>query len=213
VATRLVILGTHVFAEEVADLVEDIDGYEVAAFAENWDRERCSPGLLGREVVWIDDLAPWADGHHAICALGTTRRREFIEPVREMGFTFATLRHPTAVLAPSSTIGDGTLVGALTVVGAHSAIGSHVILNRGALIGHHANIANYVTVSPGANLAGRVTVGAGAYIGMGAVILDQLAVGEHSVIGAGSVVTRDVPARVQVVGVPARIVKEDVEGM
>jgi hypothetical protein len=40
VAAPLAILGSHVFAEEVADLVTQTGEYEIAAFVENWDRER-----------------------------------------------------------------------------------------------------------------------------------------------------------------------------
>jgi acetyltransferase-like isoleucine patch superfamily enzyme len=47
---------------------------------------------------------------------------------------------------------------------------------------------------------------------MGALILNTVSVGAYSVVGAGAVVTRDVPDHVQVVGVPAEIVKEGVEG-
>jgi acetyltransferase-like isoleucine patch superfamily enzyme len=46
---------------------------------------------------------------------------------------------------------------------------------------------------------------------MAAVVLDGLTVGAGAIVGAGAVVTRDVPARAQVLGVPARVVREDVE--
>ena len=82
----------------------------------------------------------------------------------------------------------------------------------GALIGHHTVIGNFVTIQPGANVAGVCHVGEGTYIGMGAIVLDRIRIGAHSVVGAGAVVTKDVPDHVQVVGVPARIVKESVRG-
>jgi maltose O-acetyltransferase len=47
---------------------------------------------------------------------------------------------------------------------------------------------------------------------MGATLLDRISIGSHSVVAAGAVVTRDVPEKVQVQGVPARVVKEGVEG-
>jgi acetyltransferase-like isoleucine patch superfamily enzyme len=47
----------------------------------------------------------------------------------------------------------------------------------------------------------------GASLGAGAVILPGLTVGERAMVGAGAVVTRDVPARVLVVGNPARVVR------
>jgi len=55
--TKLIILGTRAFAEEVADLVSDCDEYRLVGFSENWERERCSVTLLDHPIIWIDDLA------------------------------------------------------------------------------------------------------------------------------------------------------------
>ena len=88
-----------------------------------------------------------------------------------------------------------------------------MILNRGALVGHDVEIGDFVTVGPGANVAGLCRIGSGAYLGIGCVIRDRVTIGEGAVVGAGAVVTEDVPERVQVTGVPARIAKEGVDGL
>lgn len=80
------------------------------------------------------------------------------------------------------------------------------------LVGHHATVHDYVTLSPGANVAGAVTIGEGAYIGMGAIILGRVTIGDHAVDGAGAVVTRDVPERVQVMGIPATVTRVNIDG-
>lgn len=209
---KLIILGTHVFAEEVADLVADCAEYELVAFGENWDRTRCNSPLHGLPVLWVDELRPLAATHVAICAIGTTQRSGFVKHVETMAFRFATVRHPAARVSRTSTVGLGSMLSAGVIVAAHTALGEHVIVNRGSLIGHHTTIGDFVTISPGANIAGRITIGDGTYIGMGAIILDSLKIGSGSVIGAGSLVTKDVPDNVQVMGVPARITKEGVEG-
>jgi len=46
------------------------------------------------------------------------------------------------------------------------------------------------------------------WLGAGAVVTDGVRVGRGAVVAAGAVVTRDVPARAVVAGVPARVVRE-----
>jgi len=48
----------------------------------------------------------------------------------------------------------------------------------------------------------------GAYVGTAATILPGVTVGACAVVAAGAVVTRDVPPRTVVAGVPARVVKK-----
>jgi UDP-2-acetamido-3-amino-2,3-dideoxy-glucuronate N-acetyltransferase len=79
-----------------------------------------------------------------------------------------------------------------------------------------------VFVAPGVTLTNDQTIGRrragdelrGAVlrracrIGAGAVLLPGVEVGEEGVVAAGAVVTRDVPPRTLVMGVPARIARE-----
>lgn len=46
-----------------------------------------------------------------------------------------------------------------------------------------------------------------AWIGAGVTILPGVTVGEHAIVAAGAVVSRDVPARTVVAGVPARVIR------
>jgi acetyltransferase EpsM len=209
---RLVILGTSLFAPEVTDLAEDTGRFDVTAFIENLDRAKTRQPFLGRPVVWIDEAAPLASTHEAVCALGTTHRSAFIEQAASVGFRFARIEHPGARVSGTSTVGEGSVLSVGAIVAAHSRLGRHVIVNRGALIGHHTTIHDYVTISPGANVAGAVTIGEGAYIGIGAIVLDRVRIGAHAVVGAGAVVTQDVPDRVQVMGIPAKVTRENIDG-
>lgn len=209
---KIVILGTSLFAPEVLDLIEDIGNYEVTAFVENWDREKTKQPYLGRPVIWIEDASSLASSHKAVCSLGTTHRQQFIQQAHALGFNFATIIHPTARLSSKSTVGEGSILSAGVIIGSNTKIGNHVIINRGSLIGHNAIIHDYVTISPGANIAGVVTIGEASYVSIGAIILDRITVGHHSLIGAGALVTRDVPDRVQVMGIPAKVTKKEIKG-
>ena len=209
---RLLILGSYVFAEEVADLASETPGFSVSGFVENVDRSRCATPLLGKVVHWVDDLEGLSACHHLICGIGTTKRRGYVEQVARYGMPFATLVHPSARISRTSRIGAGSILSVNAIVAAQTTLGNHVIMNRGASVGHHTVVGDYVTIGPGTNIAGACTVGDGCYVAMGATIIDRVRVGANSIVGAGAVVTKDVPPGVQVVGVPARVVKETVHG-
>lgn len=210
---KLVVLGAGGFAEEVADLVSEIPEFELIGFIESLDRQRCRQPLLGLPVIWIDELARLDAPFRCVCAVGSPKQRKsFTQQVSSLGLEFTTVVHPTARIAPTASLGCGAIVSVGAIVSAHSKIGAHAILNRGCLIGHHVQIGDCVTISPGANIAGGSRIGELAYIAMGAIILEGISISSRAVVGAGAVVTRDVPSRVQVLGIPARIAKEDIEG-
>ena len=97
VASRpLLILGSHMLAMEMADLVSEIDGWHVEGFVENLDRDRCASTIEGLPVHWIDDVGRFAGTHHAVCGISTTHRVGFIEQASAQGLPFATLVHPMA---------------------------------------------------------------------------------------------------------------------
>lgn len=206
------ILGTRTLAEEIADLISEIPGYSAVAFVENMDRDRCLEPIAGLPVLWVDDIAGLSRTHLAICGLATTHRKHYAEQVAGMGVRFATLIHPTARVSSRAVLGEGCLISPFSIVSSNTTLGDQVFVNRGVLIGHHTRIGNYTTIQPGANVAGMVSIGEGVYIGMGAIIMDRMSVGPNSVVGAGAVVTKDVPDSVQVVGIPARVVKTGIDG-
>jgi carbonic anhydrase/acetyltransferase-like protein (isoleucine patch superfamily) len=66
---------------------------------------------------------------------------------------------------------------------------------------------DYVTVGHRA-VVHSAHIERGSLIGIGAIVLDGVRVGAGSIVGAGSVVTKDVPARSLVVGVPAKVLRQ-----
>ena len=53
---------------------------------------------------------------------------------------------------------------------------------------------------------GKVIIKRNAYVGAGAIILPGVTIGEFAIVAAGAVVTKDVPSRTIVAGVPARVI-------
>ena len=206
----LLILGTTDFSAQVAASAADA-GFGVAGFVENLSRERCRETLAGLPIHWIDDLAELSRTHIAVCGLGTTRRSLFVEQAARHGLHFATVVHPTAYVAPTSTLGEGAYIGPHAAIAGYTRIGRHALVLMGGLIGHHTEIGDFASILMGASVAGSCRIGEAAYVATGAVVIDHVSVGSGSVVGAGAVVVADVPDGVQVLGVPARIVKEGIE--
>ncbi len=203
---EIYILGTGVLAEEFFALALHA-GIGVAGFVENLDKRKEGAFLCEKPIIWVDQLPPDAP---CLCALSTTKRRIFIQQV-EGKARFANLIHPSSVVLPRSSVGEGTVISTGVLIASNTSIGKHVFLNRGARVGHHTRIGNFVTIQPGANIAGLVEIGESTYIGMGAIVIERRKIGTGATIAAGAVVTTDVPDNVLVAGNPAVIKKTGIE--
>ncbi len=152
-------------------------------------------------------LAPAVASVPCLCPIFTPgNRRLACEAAAAAGFRFApALIDPSAIVASSCTVGEGSFVNAGCVVGAWTHVAEHVVVNRGASIGHDVRIERFASLGPSAVVCGNVTIESGALIGAGAVILPSVRIGADAVVGAGAVVVGDVPANAKALGNPARI--------
>lgn len=108
--------------------------------------------------------------------------------------------------------------------GATLEIGNNTYLNGGSIdcsygihIGNDCAIADYVRISDNSwhtvhsFTGGGTKIGNQVWIATGAMILPGITIGDGAIVAAGAVVTKDVPARCMVAGVPAKVIKENVE--
>lgn len=136
-------------------------------------------------------------------------KREIVERIHAYARGFPVLVHPSVELNDRITIRQGTQLHAGTIATVDITIGEFVTCNRRVDISHDCVVDDFATIAPAVTLTGAVHVETGADVGAAATCIPGTRIGAWSVIGAGAVVTRDIPAHVTAVGVPARILDRD----
>lgn len=180
-------------------------------------RPPVSSGATTRQVE-VSDLLPVEIGDH--CVIGSNA-------VIYMGVKIGhhSMISDTACIREGCQIGDYSLVAMGVTINYNTKIGSRVkimdnthitgnmIIEDDVFIGMLVTTANDNSMgrkpAEGRDWSGRgPTVRRFSTIGQGACILPGVEIGENAIVGTNAVVTKDVPARTLVLGIPARVVRE-----
>lgn len=173
------------------------------------------PALVGAKILGIPVLG--GDGVvnefppseiQLVNGLGSVglpaKRQRLFEEFKIMGYTFATVVHPSTVVASDVELGEGAQVMAGAVIQPGSRIGCNVIVNTRASVDHDCIIGDHVHIAPGVTISGGVSVGACSHIGTGATLIQGISIGSGCLIAAGAVVINNIDDGARVRGVPAR---------
>ena len=154
-----------------------------------------------------DDFQPSpADGLLLAIGIPAVRRR-VAESLLARGGRFLTLIHPTAIVAPSASIGPGSILCPYAIASASTSLGRFTLLNYHDSLGHDASTGDFSVLSPYATLGGGAHVGADVFMGLHASVAPGKSVGASSKVSANSACLADVPAGSIVFGVPGRVMQ------
>ena len=139
------------------------------------------------------------------------------------------------IIANNTLIGDGASIREQCRIGCRSIIGRCVTMNYNVKIGNRVKVMDHTWLAGNMTIGDDVFISGGvltsndnelgghgyrdeeivgpsiddkAMIGAGAILLPGVRIGAGAIIGAGAVVTKDVPPRKVVMGIPARIMKD-----
>lgn len=99
-------------------------------------------------------------------------------------------------------------------------IGKNVELGNGGLgivIHRHAVLGDNVIIGPGVTIGGTTKkfgaakIGRNTFVATGAKILGPVTIGKNCVIGANAVVLNDIPDNSLAVGIPAKVIKSNID--
>ena len=87
-------------------------------------------------------------------------------------------------------------------------VGNNVMFAPGVVVATAGHPLNPTLREKGYQYNQDVHIGNNVWIGANATILPGVTIGDNTVIGAGAVVSKDLPANVLALGVPAKVVRE-----
>lgn len=206
----LVIVGASGFGREVACLVEDINKvkpqYNLLGLVDDALEGATVEGfpILG-DINYLYSMNP--KPYISIAIANPIIRKQLAARLKK-DFKFATLVHPSVLMSPYVTIGEGSIICRNTLFTTNVSIGEQCIINVNCSVGHDTQIGDFNSIMSHTAIAGDVYIGPGCYFGLHCTVINMISLGESGTYGAGAVVVNDMPANIVAVGVPARVVKK-----
>ncbi|HCZ06198.1 MAG: tetrahydrodipicolinate N-acetyltransferase [Thermotogota bacterium] len=123
---------------------------------------------------------------------------------------------PGAIIRDMVEIGRGAVIMMGAVINVGASIGENTMIDMNVVVGGRAIIGKNCHIGAGTVIAGvieppsanPVIIEDNVMVGANAVILEGVRVGAGAVVAAGAVVTKDVPPKTVVAGVPAKVIKQ-----
>lgn len=172
-----------------------------------------SPRLSSRSTARRDPLPPLELGEGAaVCSGAIVYAGTVVGPRAIVG--------DQASVRERCRIGEGSVIGRGVCVENDVLIGVNCKIQSNSYITAYSELEDHVFIAPcvattNDNLMGRTearfgqirgaVIRRGARVGGGVVILPGIEIGEEAFIAAGALVTRDVPAKKLVAGLPAKV--------
>jgi sugar O-acyltransferase (sialic acid O-acetyltransferase NeuD family) len=215
VRKKIAIFGSGGFGLEVATLIENIntvnDEWEIIGFFDDAKPER--EVLNGYPILGgVDKLNLWDAQLNLVLALGLPKiKLDVHNKITNKNILYPGLIHPSVIMGSNAlvAIGEGSIICAGSILTTNIKIGKHVILNLSCTVGHESEVGDFSSFMPACNISGEVKIGKENFWGTGAKVINRKTIGNKVTVGAGAVIIDDIPDNVTVVGVPAKVIKQN----
>lgn len=208
---KSVIIGAGTYGEVYLAYLQEA-GVDVVGFLDDDSK------FAGREVRGVPVLGgvsaletlKESQGVEAVyCPLGNNILRvKFLTYATNLGYKTPNYIHPSVIISPNVTIGEGVYILLGSHIMPHTVIKDFVMISMNVNVAHHNILEEGVFLSTGCNFGASIHAHKYAYCGIASTIMTGLhELGEDCLIGAGAVVIRDVEPKAVMTGVPAKVLK------
>lgn len=208
ITKRLILVGCGAFARELINWVQDLadlgKNISVTGFLD--DNPKALQGFP-YSVPYLGSISAFTpqDGDQLLMAIGDPKAKQSLfAELKNKGATFATLIHPSAVVARSAKLGEGVVLCPQAIVSADAVVGDLCAINCNSSVGHDVRLGSFSTLSSHVDLTGWAQVEECVFFGSGARVLPKVKIGMGARVGAGAVVMRSMPASTVVFAPPAK---------
>lgn len=197
VSKPVIILGAGGHAKVVFDILQLTGAEIIGIISPDETRGRFCFGI---EVLGNDEVVATYSPEDVILANGIGHlvrkdiRKKISVKMRQQGYSFASLVHPSATIAGDVDLAEGVQIMAGAIIQPGTSVSEDSIINSGAIVDHDCKIGKNCHVAPGAVCCGNVHIGDNTFIGAGATIIQNIRIGESSVIAAGATIYKDIPS-------------------
>lgn len=165
---RLLVVGAGGHGRSVAEAAELSGKFDVVGFL---DDSLPVGGIVMSSLVLgaVPSMAQHrAAADQVIVAIGNNSVREkLMQQLAAVGFSWATVIHPRAIVSPTAKLGAGCAVMAGAIVGTESRLGVGAIVNCGAVVDHRSTVEDYGHLGVNSCMAGDTVLGRGAQMKAG----------------------------------------------
>ncbi|GGW64382.1 sugar O-acyltransferase (sialic acid O-acetyltransferase NeuD family) [Winogradskyella epiphytica] len=209
---NILIYGASGHAKMIIDIVQKNNNYTIKGFIDSY--KPIGKVIKGYKILGcleqLPALVEELDINAVVVAVGDnfTRHRAY-NKIKNLvpHVKFASIIHPSAILASDVKIEEGTVIMANVIINANAKVGKLCILNSASSLGHDSTMSDFSSLASRATIAGNVQIGFCSAICLSVTVIQNIKIGNNTVIGAGSLVIRSIGDLKLAFGNPIDVVK------
>lgn len=199
-SSKLIIVGTGLFAELAQAYFDEYSNYQLEAYSCH-EKYKESDSIYGKPLISIEELVGRYTPEEVtlFVAIGYAKmnkmRQAVYEELKSYGYTFATFVYPEVKIWDSTTIGENVFIFEDNTIQPFTNIGSNTVFWSGNHLGHHSVVGDHCFISSHVVISGSCNVGNNVFIGVNATLHDSLNIGDECLIGAGAVINKNTESK------------------
>lgn len=182
----IVLVGFGGHGKSVADCIRRMGKYNIVGYTDKECRNT-EYKYLGTDNKLLEIHSRGVE--NAVVCIGYLGKGNVRENVycmlKDIGYKLPVISDPSAIIAETASIGEGTFIGKNAVINAEAKIGKMVIINSMALIEHECIVEDYAHIAVAAVTCGQVKIGYAAFVGANSTIIQNRIIGQREIIPAG----------------------------